>query len=67
MIRATSADDPQVGQQATIQIEGSDRWLSALVPVHAQAAFMAAVSFGWNSLLSFLAHSGREISTGNRW
>ena len=44
MIRATSADDPQVGQQASIQIEGSDRWLSALVPVHAPRGSRASTT-----------------------
>jgi len=30
-----SEGDPQYGEQASIQIEGSDTWLPALVPVHA--------------------------------
>ena len=35
MIRATSDDEPQSGEQASIRIEGSDAWLPALVPMHA--------------------------------
>ena len=35
MILAKSEGDPQTGKQASVRIEGSDRWLPALVPVHA--------------------------------
>ena len=35
MIRGVSEGDPQTGEQASIQIEGTDSWLPALVPVHA--------------------------------
>jgi len=34
-ILATSDDEPQSGEQASIRIEGSDAWLPALVPMHA--------------------------------
>ena len=34
-IWATSDDEPQSGEQASIRIEGSDAWLPALVPMHA--------------------------------
>jgi len=35
MILAKSEGDPRTGKQASVRIEGSDRWLPALVPVHA--------------------------------
>ena len=34
-IHATSDDDPDSGQQASVRIEGSDTWVPALVPMHA--------------------------------
>ena len=34
-IHATSADDPESGEQASVRIEGSDTWYPALVPMHA--------------------------------
>ena len=35
MVRGLSEGSSQTGEQASIQIEGSDTWLPALVPVHA--------------------------------
>ena len=35
MILAKSEGDPRTGKQASVRIEGSDRWLPALVPEHA--------------------------------
>jgi len=32
-IHATSADDPESGEQASVRIEGSDTWYPALVPM----------------------------------
>ena len=59
-IHATSDDDPDSGQQASVRIEGSDTWVPALVPMHAPRGSRTP-SAGAVPVVGCLVHDARFV------
>ena len=59
-IHATSADDPESGQQASVRIEGSDTSYPALVPMHAPRGSRTP-SAGAVPVVGCLVHDDRFV------